>query len=200
MSRWLPLLGVIAFLGFGIGLRCAVHRYRYGTWGIVLFRARHSGQWLRDSLALVLIIVTLVQAMVMALQPQLLESSYVFRLPVWIGAVVMFAGVVAMYLAQGHLGSSWRIGIDEGARLELMTGGLYRFCRNPIFLTMLVCVAGFTLMVPTRISLVMLAGAAIAIRRQVVMEERYLTRNHGDAYRRYARDVGRFLPWLGRLR
>jgi protein-S-isoprenylcysteine O-methyltransferase Ste14 len=65
---------------------------------------------------------------------------------------------------------------------------------------MLVCIAGFTLMVPTRISLVMLAGAAIAIRRQVAMEERYLTQNHGDAYRRYARDVGRFLPWLGRLR
>ena len=45
-----------------------------------------------------------------------------------------------------------------------------------------------------------LVGAFIGIRQQVLAEEAYLLRTHGDAYRAYARRVGRFLPGVGKLR
>ena len=45
-----------------------------------------------------------------------------------------------------------RIGIEDAARPGLVTGGLYRFCRNPIFLALLVVIAGYTLMLPTVLS------------------------------------------------
>ena len=190
MSRWPPLLGVIAFLGFDVVIRCTLTRRRYGTWGVTLFRDRQSGQLFRDSMGVVLCLVMFAQASMVALRPRSWDSSFVFHPPGWIGAVLMLAGVAAIFLAQGHLGALWRMGIDESAPLRLVTGGAYRFCRNPIFSAMLVTILGFTLMVPTWTSLVMLVGAAIGIRSQVRAEERYLIQTRGESYRQYARDVG----------
>jgi protein-S-isoprenylcysteine O-methyltransferase Ste14 len=65
---------------------------------------------------------------------------------------------------------------------------------------MLITIAGYALLIPTPLSLAMLVGAFIGIRRQVLAEEEYLIRTYGDAFRAYARRVGRFLPGIGRLR
>jgi protein-S-isoprenylcysteine O-methyltransferase Ste14 len=47
----------------------------------------------------------------------------------------------------------------------------------------------------------MLACVLLSIQIQVrLVEEPYLLRVHGDAYRRYAARTGRFVPGLGRLR
>ena len=105
-----------------------------------------------------------------------------------------------LVMAQLNLGASWRIGIEEGASPGLVTNGLYRFCRNPIFLAILTILTGYTLLLPTRLSLILLLGAFIGIRQQVLAEEAYPARAYGDAYREYARNVGRFLPGVGRLR
>ena len=81
-----------------------------------------------------------------------------------------------------------------------MTTGFYRFCRNPIFFAILTMLAGYTLLLPTRLSLALLVGAFIGIRQQILTEEVYLSRTYGDAYRAYARHVGRFVPGIGKLR
>jgi len=103
-------------------------------------------------------------------------------------------------VAQLNLGASWRIGIDEDSRPGLVTSGLYHFCRNPIFFAILIMLTGYTVLLPTRLSLVLLIGAFIGIRQQVLTEEAYLHRTYGDDYRAYARRVGRFVPGIGRAR
>jgi protein-S-isoprenylcysteine O-methyltransferase Ste14 len=60
--------------------------------------------------------------------------------------------------------------------------------------------AGYALLLPTRLSLLLLGGAFIGIRQQVLTEEAYLSRTYGATYRAYARRVGRFVPGIGRLR
>ena len=116
------------------------------------------------------------------------------------GAVLLLGGIVLLVAAQLDLGASWRIGIEEGAAPGLVTGGLYRFCRNPIFLAFFVFVAGYALLLPTRLSLILLVGTYIGVRQQVSVEEGWLRLTYGDGYRDYARRVGRFLPWAGKLR
>jgi len=55
-------------------------------------------------------------------------------------------------------------------------------------------------MVPNLLAALMLAAVVTAQQIQVrLVEEPYLRRVHGDAYRRYATRTGRFLPWIGRL-
>lgn len=113
-------------------------------------------------------------------------------------AVLGFAGVLA---AQTGMGSSWRIGVDESERTELVTQGLFALVRNPVFTAMTTAQAGVALMVPTWLSAAALACLVLAVELQVrLIEEPYLRQVHGAAYGDYAAATGRFLPGLGRSR
>jgi protein-S-isoprenylcysteine O-methyltransferase Ste14 len=113
-------------------------------------------------------------------------------------ALVGFAGVLA---AQTGMGSSWRIGVKQTERTELVTSGFFAVVRNPIFSAMVVAQLGLTLMVPTWVSATALICLVVAIEAQVrLIEEPYLLATHGTAYRRYASATGRFFPGVGRLK
>lgn len=109
-------------------------------------------------------------------------------------------GIWGTFAAQMAMGSSWRIGVDPEERTDLVTGGVFRFCRNPIYTFMVVAWVGFALLLPTWVALaagiMLIAGIEVQVR---LVEEPYLLRSHGQAYREWASRVGRFLPGLGRL-
>ncbi|MEU6731409.1 isoprenylcysteine carboxylmethyltransferase family protein [Nonomuraea wenchangensis] len=116
------------------------------------------------------------------------------------GTVLALAGVAATLAAQTSMGASWRIGVEESETTALVTTGAFAFARNPIFTAMIATAAGLAAMVPNAISLAALLLAVVSIELQVrAVEEPYLLRVHGSAYRRYAARVGRFLPGVGRL-
>ena len=200
---WLPLVGIGLFLGV-LCWRSWWQRRRYGSRGVLLFRSRRWPEQLREALGVVLVLCLVGQAVTTAAWP---ESSVRVEttdrpgadLRRLTGAALLFGGIALLVAAQLNLGASWRIGIEEGSRPGLVTGGLYRFCRNPIFVAILVMLGGYTLLLPTRLSLVLLLGAFIGIRQQVLAEEAYLVRAYGEGYRAYARQVGRFVPGIGRL-
>ncbi|HET6163028.1 MAG TPA: isoprenylcysteine carboxylmethyltransferase family protein [Planctomycetota bacterium] len=200
MERWLPLVGIATFLVFGMGTRSVLYRRRYGTSGLVLLRARDRGEVARRRLLVGIVVVLLAQSIVLAVRPHALDACRAFRSPVWIGAVVLAIGTALEMTAQAQMGASWRIGIDADAPSELVTRGLFRFSRNPIYSFVLLAVVGIALLAPTWISLAMLLAAFAGMRAQVAAEERHLRATHGAAYVRYAQRVGRFLPWIGRIR
>jgi protein-S-isoprenylcysteine O-methyltransferase Ste14 len=116
------------------------------------------------------------------------------------GFVFCGAGIAGTFAAQLAMGSSWRIGVDPGERTELVTGGLFALCRNPIYTFMVLAWAGFALLVPTWLApvagVLLIAGLEVQVR---LVEEPYLVRTHGAPYLAWASRVGRFLPGLGRL-
>ena len=118
-----------------------------------------------------------------------------------VGLVVALAGFAATLAAQTGMGASWRIGVDETERTELVTSGpLFGAVRNPIFTAMVAAQAGVVLMVPTGVSVAALAALVAAVQLQVrTAEEPYLLTTHGDAYADYAARTGRFVPGIGRL-
>lgn len=203
LSRYLPLGGILILFVIVFVWRPWLLRRRHGSWGIVVFKG-NTAQKLRDGMLVVLPILLIGQAVVAAWWPEALPLSEADRreaagVRIAIGALLLFGGLLFQAAAMLDLGASWRIGIDEGARPELVTGGLYRFTRNPIFLALIVVLAGYTLLLPTLLSAAMLAGACIAIRQQIAEEETYLLRSYGEQYRVYARRVGRLLPGIGKL-
>jgi protein-S-isoprenylcysteine O-methyltransferase Ste14 len=201
MTHVLPLLGFVLFVGVGVFWRVWLQRRRFGHSGIVMFRSGRTSQTVREASALVLFVVLGGQAVAVALDPHALDGGRALGTPIgaWPGALVVLVGTALMAAAQLDLGASWRIGIDEGARPGLVRGGLYRVCRNPIFLAMLVAITGFAIMLPTWLSFGTLLGAAIGIRAHVRDEEAHLLRTYGADYADYARQVGRFLPGVGLL-
>ena len=201
----LPLIAVLVFYGLGFGWRTWVQLRRYGSSGIVLFRSGRPGQHLREALFVVLAVALLAEAALAAVAPRRLPglvplapaTAAVLRAT---GTVMVLGATALMLAAQLDLGASWRVGIEEGARPGLVTGGLYRYSRNPIYVAMLTALLGFALLLPSWISLGLLIGAGLGIRRHVRDEEAYLARTYGEEYRRYAARVGRFVPGVGRLR
>jgi protein-S-isoprenylcysteine O-methyltransferase Ste14 len=109
-------------------------------------------------------------------------------------------GIVGTFLAQMAMGASWRIGVDESERTELVTEGIFGLCRNPIYTFMVVAWVGFALLVPTWLSLASIPVGIVAFEIQVrLVEEPHLLRTHAEPYRAWASRVGRFLPGLGRF-
>ena len=203
--RYVPLLGIVAFLLLAFVWRPWLQARRYGTSGIVLFRSRRRRHLVGDSLAVVWLALLLGQAVVVVAWPDWLARHALWSEPSHnglslTGATLMLAGLVLMVAAQLGLGASWRIGIEEGARPGLVTDGLYRYSRNPIFLAFLILLVGYALLIPTLLSLALVAGTYLGVRRQIAAEEEYLERTYGEAYRDYARRVGRFMPGIGKRR
>jgi protein-S-isoprenylcysteine O-methyltransferase Ste14 len=116
--------------------------------------------------------------------------------------IVLFAlGLAATFYAQLAMGRSWRIGVDESERTELVTHGPFRLVRNPIYSAMLPAFAGLALMAPNPLALAAPVLLFVSLELQVrVAEEPHLLRTHGDDYAEYAARVGRFVPGVGRIK
>jgi protein-S-isoprenylcysteine O-methyltransferase Ste14 len=110
-----------------------------------------------------------------------------------LGVVLLAASLVWTAVAQAQMGASWRIGIDAEKETELVERGLFARSRNPIFLGMRVGLLGFFFLLPNAVTLLTLVLGEVLIQLQVRLEEDFLTKTQGDAYRAYCRRVRRWL-------
>ncbi len=180
------------------GGRSWIHRRRTGSSGFRgLSGAPGSAEWW-DGVLFIAALLLGAAGPVLALTGVLVPP----RLPglAWIGLIVTVLGFLGVLAAQTGMGTSWRIGVDEAERTELVTAGLFALVRNPIFTAMLTALAGLALMVPTVISAAALLSLFLAVELQVrLVEEPYLLRTHRQTYVSYTAAVGRFLPGIGRM-
>lgn len=117
-----------------------------------------------------------------------------------IGLALFAVGLLGTLAAQSAMGASWRIGVDDSERTELVTGGPFAIVRNPIFAAMLPTGLGLALLAPNVLALAAIAALFAALELQTrFVEEPHLLRVQGGPYREYAARVGRFLPGVGRL-
>jgi protein-S-isoprenylcysteine O-methyltransferase Ste14 len=111
------------------------------------------------------------------------------------GLLLTVAGFGIALVAQSQMGRSWRIGIP-GERTALVTAGLYRTVRNPIYSGFLAATLGLLLMLPSIATMAILVASAVVISRWVAREEMHQLKIHGDSYREYCKTAGRYLPRL----
>ena len=88
---------------------------------------------------------------------------------------------------------SWRIGIDEENKTELITSGFFAFSRNPIFLGIMIANVGLFLVLPNAFTLLIISLSTISINTQIRLEEEFLTQEHGEQYISYKSKVNRWL-------
>ncbi len=199
--EWIALALFLAFALVGFGIRTAVHLRRTGDSG---FRGLNgspgSPEWWAGRLFGVAVLTGLLAPVAgLAGLPPL---SFLNHAGVQAtGAIFAVAGIVGTLVTQMAMGESWRIGVDETERTELVTTGAFARIRNPIFTAMLLTAGGIALVVPNTIALAGWALLVVAIELQVrVVEEPYLRRQHGSRYEQYELTAGRFLPRGGIVR
>ena len=114
-----------------------------------------------------------------------------------------FLAILGAMLARGGqigMGASWRVGVAEGALGELVTEGLFRLSRNPVFTGQLLLLTGVALTVPAIPTVLAVLLFWLSARGQIVSEERLLEAGLGEAYRAYCARVPRWIGWpRGRL-
>jgi hypothetical protein len=110
------------------------------------------------------------------------------------GQTVRAMTIGLQYIVRG--GRHGRVYADD-----LVTGGVYSLCRNPMYVGNVLLVAGLAFasnsLATLLCALVLAIVAYVAI---VAAEEHYLGGKFGAAYEAYCRDVPRWLPRLGAMR
>lgn len=110
----------------------------------------------------------------------------------WLGIGAAAAGVLVFVIAMGTMRDSWRAGIPEKDRTELVTAGIYRWSRNPAFLGFDLMYFGLLTAFFNPIHLIFAAFAAVMLHLQILQEEEFLTGVFGEEYVRYRARTGRY--------
>ena len=93
----------------------------------------------------------------------------------------------------GLLGDSWRAGIPDRDKTELITSGIYAYSRNPAFLGFDLMYLGTFLLLGNWLTGLCSAFAILTLHLQILQEERFLETAFGEPYRRYRTQTARYL-------
>lgn len=103
-----------------------------------------------------------------------------------IGDIIFLISVLCMK-------DSWRAGIPDRDKTELVTDGIYSYSRNPAFLGFDLLYIGVLLMYCNLLTLMFTIFAIIMLHLQILQEERYLASVFGEDYQKYRYKVFRYL-------
>ena len=134
------------------------------------------------------------------------EASIVWRLaPAFLypagfvaGLGLVLAGYAGTLWCYAAMGDAWRIGVNRKEKTALVAVGPYRFVRHPLYLFQIVMLAGVLLLLPTPLSLFILALHFGCVRIKAADEESYLLGLHPEAYRSYLQCTGGLIPKFGK--
>lgn len=88
---------------------------------------------------------------------------------------------------------SWRAGIPDKDKTELVTTGIYRYSRNPAFLGFDFMYIGVLLLYGNLLTFGFSVFAIVMLHLQILQEERYLESTFGVPYMAYKKQVFRYL-------
>ncbi len=113
-----------------------------------------------------------------------------------VGAILTLAGLLFTVWARIHLGRNWSGVITIKADHELITTGPYGLVRHPIYSGLELAFIGTALALGQWRGVLAAVLAFIAILHRVVVEDRWMRGEFGEAYDAYARRVRALVPGL----
>lgn len=123
------------------------------------------------------------------------HENFRFFIPVQItGALISLTGTIVFISAVLTMRDSWRAGVPQTDKTELITNGIYQISRNPAFLGFDLLYIGILLMFFNWILCSVTAFAIVMFHLQIVnVEEDFLLTAFGDEYVQYRKQVNRYL-------
>jgi protein-S-isoprenylcysteine O-methyltransferase Ste14 len=111
----------------------------------------------------------------------------------YIGLLLMVMGLLIFLFALISFGKSWRLGIDKDTPGKLITSGIFRYSRNPIFLFIDIYFIGFAFVYTSAFFIVFSIVTIMVIHYQILQEERFLLKQYNEEYEIYKKTVRRYL-------
>lgn len=112
----------------------------------------------------------------------------------WMGVVFGVIGVAVFICSVWTMRDSWRAGVAESDKTDLVTSGIYQISRNPAFLGFDLVYIGIVLMFFNWVLFGLSVFAALMFHLQIVnVEEEFLISAFGEEYINYKKKVNRYL-------
>jgi protein-S-isoprenylcysteine O-methyltransferase Ste14 len=125
-----------------------------------------------------------------------LESLYRLSLQSAAGLTLMVVGLAVAIVAAATLGRFYSSTLLTRKDHQLITRGIYRFVRHPVYLgAIMVCIGIPVYASSLRGFLIMLVLIPVFLNR-IRIEERMLTDEFGDAYRAYKETTRKLIPFV----
>jgi protein-S-isoprenylcysteine O-methyltransferase Ste14 len=195
--NWLPLVTLIAVLLTSRVRAWAMHRR--GVRAIIIDMRRPIAEQLYDTLLFcvgvfwIYLLVAEAWPLSLAWLPAPLTAKLFDFLPLKIlGAALVLAAPILFAAALHSMGASWRIGIDRKHPGALVSNGIFRWTRNPIYMALDSIVIGAFLIYGRVIFLLSGLAFVLLVHGVVLREERFLEQRYGDAFREYCQRVRRY--------
>lgn len=115
----------------------------------------------------------------------------------WCGTAVLIAGLWLFWRAHADLGLNWSVTLAVREGHELVTRGVYRRIRHPMYAAILLFSLGQGLLLANWLAgwgALVTFGLLYLVRTP--REERMMVEHFGDAYRAYRERTGRLVPRL----
>jgi len=112
-------------------------------------------------------------------------AAYTFHpIQAWLGLLVAIAALVMFHLTHRALGRNWSISLDVREDHQLVTDGIYRRVRHPMYSAFWLWATAQALLLPNWVAgFSGLVGFGILFFGRVAREERMMLESFGDSYR-----------------
>ena len=112
----------------------------------------------------------------------------------WAAAGVALASLLLTIRCWARMGTDWRMDVAVSKPTNLITDGLFRHVRHPIYAFSMLLMLCSAAILPTLPMAVIATIHIVLMNLKARNEERHLLRAHGEAYQRYLARTGRFFP------
>lgn len=129
-------------------------------------------------------------------QPAALDYAFQSWAP-WLGLVCMAAFLWLFHAVHRQLGRHWSITLEIREDHKLVTDGIYRYVRHPMYTSFWLWAIAQALLIPNWIAgPAGLVSIALLVFRRVGKEEAMMRAEFGDQYDAYRAQTKRFIPWI----
>jgi len=178
-----------------------------GTVGIIAIRAPHgrrsrslkvarSYKTRVEMLVLVLAWVGFLVPLIWVASPAFSFAEYPLRSgPLVAGVTCLTIGLWLFFRSHADLGTNWSVTLELRQEHRLVSQGVYRAIRHPMYAALTLYSVGQALVIPNWVAgFSNVIALAVLIALRLGAEERMMTEQFGDEYAAYSARTKRFVP------
>jgi protein-S-isoprenylcysteine O-methyltransferase Ste14 len=129
-------------------------------------------------------------------EPKFADYEF-YPIQAWIGTLVLAAGMALLYCTHRDLGRAWSITLEIRDQHTLVTHGIYKWLRHPMYAAFWLWAISQALLLPNWIAgFSGLVGFGTLFFARVGYEERMMLETFGDDYRAYMARTYRLIPGI----
>lgn len=114
-----------------------------------------------------------------------------------LGIITLCGALFLFYRSHSDLGKNWSISLEIRSEHRLVSSGIYRFIRHPMYSSFFLTGVAQLLLLPNWVAgSTGLAGVGVLYAFRIRQEERMMMERFGVEYRDYMTRTARLIPWL----